>query len=232
MAMQADRSAYSFYKATRPSTLAINRESPPSGPVTLSEVLLQDLRVERAHAQILHVGQGATFSIATLLQPLLYTVLEGAITLRVLDEAPVVLKQGDSAVIFYGDSHRVGDGPMAFSCNPPHASPQLAETVEHRSVGQGPPQAVLLQSLVELTYLRKNAHVSRAAPDVMVLRSQTGPYRDASLKSFPFSAEQLVADLEGPGALALVSAFANIQLCYALKQFTSRLWGESIHDIR
>ena len=38
------------------STLLLSRRTPSPGPVTLSEVLLQDLRVERAHAQILHIG--------------------------------------------------------------------------------------------------------------------------------------------------------------------------------
>jgi len=233
MATQADRSAYSFCKVSERDTLSVHQDGPPKGPVTLSEVLLQDLRVERAHAHCLHLGEDVTLHLSPAPQPILYSVLEGSILLDMPDEAPVTLYPGDNALIFYGDPHQLGQGPKSETGETPDITPQLGETVTHRRVGQGPQQALVLQSVLELTYLRKNAHVSRAAPDLMVLRSPTGPEANsAPLKSFPFFADQLLADLEGPGALALASAFANMQLCYALKQWTSRLWGESIHDIR
>lgn len=228
----ADRSAYSFYKTSDRATLTVHKDGPPSGPVTLSEVLLQDLRVERAHAQIIHVGEDATIHMAVTQQPVLYSLLEGSISLSLPDEETVELSAGDNALIFYGDPHSLGEGAVPVSCVPPTLPVQMAETIEHHDIGSGPVRAVLLQSVLELTYLRKNAHVSRAAPDLVVLRNPAGREGQAVFRSFPYVPAQLAADLEGPGALALTSAFANMQLCYALKQWTSRLWGESIHDIR
>lgn len=232
MATRADRRAQPSAGATGPTGLDIRGAVPGTGPVTLSEVLLQDLRVERAQAQILDIRRNVAVEVGRTLQPMIYTVLDGAIGLSVRDQPPVRVGPGDSALIFYGDRHCLGEGGAALACDPPVATQQLAETVDHRILGQGPGHAVLLQSRLELSYVRKNAHVSRAAPDLLVMRATTGPGDDVPLRAVPFLPDQLMADLQGPGALALVSAFANMQLCYALKQFTSHLWGHSIHDIR
>lgn len=201
------------------------------GPVSLSEVLLQDLRVERAHAQILTIARDAALAVPDMHHPVLYSILEGTIRLDVPGETPIDLMPGDNALLFYGDPHLLGQG-VAADVRPPQVQARIAELIERRRVGQGPDGVVLLQSVLELTYIRKNAHISRAAPDLLILRAPTPDDAAAAFRSFPYSGAQLAQDLEGPGALALVSAFANMQLCYALKQWSSRLWGESIHDIR
>lgn len=202
----------------------------PCGPVSLSEVLLQDLRVERAHAQILHIGQDTTLQMPAVQLPVLYSLLEGSIRLEVPGQPPVDLLPGDNALIFYGDGHKLGRGARVQPGEPPAVQAHLPELIERRHVGHGACAAVVLQTVLELTYIRKNAHISRAAPDLLLLSAPTDG--TAPFRSFPFSGEQLARDLEGPGALALVSAFSNMQLCHALKQWSARLWGESMHDVR
>ncbi|WP_179045378.1 helix-turn-helix domain-containing protein [Sphingobium lactosutens] len=204
----------------------------PSGPASLSEILLQDLRVERAHAQILMIRQDAKWRMPAIQLPVLYTVLEGDIRLEMAYQPSINLIAGDNVLIFYGDAHLLGKGPLTVAGMAPSVHNPMPELVERRRVGQGSDQAVVLQSVLELTYVRKNAHVSRAAPDLLVLHAPTDANREAPFKSFSYSAKQLAHDLEGPGSLALVSAFANMQLCHALKQWSSRLWGESVHDVR
>ncbi|MFT4057025.1 MAG: AraC family transcriptional regulator [Novosphingobium sp.] len=229
------KSAYSIFAQVRKGDPPRDKQRSSPGPVTLSEVLLQDLRVERAHAQMLHVANDVSLHMPDAHQPILYTVLEGTLALGVPGEADVVLQPGDSALIFYGDSHVLGVGPRIRHVVMPVAGLQLDETIRHLRFGDGAMQAVVLQTLTELTYLRKNAHVSRAAPDLLVMRAAQCPGQDrdmTTISALPMVVRQLENDLEGPGALALASAFANFQLCYALKQWTSRLWGDTLHDIR
>nr|WP_087575495.1 AraC family transcriptional regulator [Sphingomonas sp. CDS-1] len=203
-----------------------------AGPVSLSEVLLQDLRVERAHAQILTIGQDVRWRMPAIQLPILYSILEGRIRLDMPGEQPVDLGPGDNALLFYGDAHQLGRGANVETGVAPAVQTLMPELIERRQFGRGAAQAVVLQSLLELTYVRKNAHVSRAAPDLLVLRAPKDEDAEIPFKSFPYSGQQLARDMDGPGSLALVSAFANIQLCYALKQWSARLWGENVHDVR
>ena len=227
--------AYSLAGRSNDS-LSIQKPALAIGPVTLSEVLLQDLRVERAQGQILHIATPAHAQVTEVHQPVLYTVLWGSVSLVVTGQQKSVLHAGDSALIFYGDAHRLGDGPQGEICPLPVGGLQLDERITHRSIGMDEEQAVVLQTAIELTYLRKNAHISRAAPDLILMHAAGVQAPDvgtsAYLSSFPFPAEQLRENLHGPGALALLSSFANFQLCHALKQWTSRLWGDTLHDIR
>ena len=235
MEQRLERSAYSIFTRAGKGNLPPEKRGSVPGPVTLSEVLLQDLRVERAHAHMLHVANDVSLHMPDAHQPVIYTVLEGALALCVPGEPDVVLHPGDSALIFYGDPHVLGVGPRIWQAVMPVAGLQLDETIRHLRFGDGAMQAVVLQTLTELTYLRKNAHVSRAAPDLLVMRAALRPGQDREMTTFsslPMVGRQLANDLEGPGALALASAFANFQLCYALKQWTSRLWGDTLHDIR
>lgn len=232
------RSQPSFYSFPTPVTDSLSVQKPvlATGPVTLSEVLLQDLRVERVHAQILNIASGIQADMAEMHQPMLYTVLVGSIALSVTGQKKIVMNAGESALIFYGDAHRLGEGARTVPCQLPVAGLQLDETVAHRSVGEGDSTAMILQTVIDLTYLRKNAHISRAAPDLILMHA-AGPQAPDSgtaafISSFPFPADQLQENLHGPGAMALVSAFANFQLCHALKQWTGRLWGDTLHDIR
>ncbi|WP_313806002.1 AraC family transcriptional regulator [Sphingobium sp.] len=227
-----DEGIYSDRQISDQLAIATRTAAHPCGPVSLSEVLLQDLRVERAHAQILHIGHDTAVQMPAVQLPVLYSILEGAIRLDMSGEAPVDLLPGENALLFYGDRHRLGRGRKAENGVPPHVQTHMPELIEHRHIGQGPARAVVLQSVLELTYVRKNAHVNRAAPDLLVLRVPTSDDAGPSFKSFPYSGAQLAEDLDGPGSLALVSGFANLQLCYALKQWSSRLWGEGIHDVR
>lgn len=209
-------------------------KAPLLGVVTLSEVLLQDLRVERAHTQILHMAADTSLQFPDTYQPVIYTALEGSTQLVVGDQQ-VTLAAGDSALIFYGDGHQLGDGPNMKTSMLAPRSPQNDQGIRHVGWGEGERSNVVLQTLTELTYLRRHALTNRAAPNLLVMPASgilSGEDAVTRLLPPPVDVRRMIGELEGPGSLALANALANLQLCHALKQYTSRLWGNTLHDVR
>ena len=200
-------------------------------PSVLSDLLLQDLRVERVSAHILHASDEVALQANTVNQPILYSVLSGSLTLAMPDEPTAVLGPGENALLFFGDSHRLGNGnrQVALSTLPPGAS---REHVEHLYFGAGNELFVVLRCVMELAYVGKSAHATRASPKLLLQRVPSSEGEAPPVTSFSFSPRQLLASLSGPGAIALATAFANTQLCYALKQWTEFLWGEAIPNLR
>lgn len=181
---------------------------------------------------MLHIGSEHTLAIAATRRPSLYAVLEGTLTLCVTNSREVTLHAGEIGIVFYGDAHRIGSGPSVSRLITPPTARRMADTFEHCRFDGGEEQAIVMQCILDLAYFGAGAMSSRAAPDLMLMLDPERRTIESALPLFPFQPEALMRGLDLPGGEAIAFAFANMQLCYALKQYSNIVWGTNFREAR
>ena len=192
-------------------------------PVALSDLLLQEQRVERVDADILHLTDDVTLLVSSANRPVHYNVLEGEMTLRIEGEEPVRLSAGDGVMILFGDTHRIGDGPMQRRTT--NEAARSRDRIDHVHFGHGRESCTVLQCILEFAYMGRAAYANRAVPKCVVHRADAAAADEHGIRPFTFDPAQLLADVARPGGLALATAFANLQLCHTLIQWSTFLWS-------
>lgn len=195
-----------------------------------SEILLQDLRVNRVSAQILRIGDGVTLAVGKAGRPTLYSVIKGSLAIGLSAEDSVELRPGENALLFYGDSHKLGIDAHEVRLDLPRAG--AAVGVEQISVGADGERCVALQCVMELSYLGKTAYANRALPALILQRRRRHTREIWDMSSFRYLPQQLLDGVEGPGGLAIATAFANLQLNHAFAQGALSLWRNGDPDVR
>ncbi len=204
---------------------------PPPARGSLSELLMQDLRVENGVARIIEVPVDQKIHVAASLRPTLYAVLQGELAFET-GRRSVRLKQGDVGIVFYGDAHSFGTGGRHRDLPPAVIPLRAHERAETVAAGGEAVQAVILQCVVQLTYLGKTARSNRAAPRLLALQTGGGADPEITFPVFPYDAAVLRKELASIGGSALAFSFANMQLCQALRYLTIRTWGSDYRDAR
>ncbi|WP_158511136.1 helix-turn-helix transcriptional regulator [Sphingobium sp. MI1205] len=217
---------------------ALPSTSPPvPGPAdgSFSELIMQDLRAENGYGRIVQFTPDDVISISASAKPVIYAVLEGEVVIQ-SGRRLARLEAGDVGLIFYGDEHRLGNGKASARLATPPIPLRPPESLETVRFGEGPAQAVVMQCFLELSYVGRTAYSNRAMPKLVALRSGTskiGDDGDIELRAFPFDPELLHAELRGIGGYALAYSFANMELCQALRCYTTKIWGgREYRDVR
>lgn len=199
---------------------------------SLAELLLQDLRVENGCLRLLHLGSDRSVAIAPTRRPSLYAALAGSVTITLASGESVRLEPGEIAIVFYGDGHRVGDGPNPERLVTGQTQRRTPDRFEHCHVDGNAPQAVVLQAICDLGYFSTGALSHRAAPDLFVMLRSMRDGDGYAVRIFPFDAAMLLSELDGPGGQAIGFAFANLHLCHAVRQYATSTWAGSFRNIR
>lgn len=156
-----------------------------TGHTSLSELLMQDLRIENGVASVLEIGEDQVVHVVCTRKPTIYAVLEGGLAIQAGRHA-VKLKAGEVGIIFYGDAHALGSGHQSHELAAPVIKMRSADTVGFIKLGDVPRQALVLQCSVQLTYLGKTAHSNRAAPAIMALLQPSDGSLETGLPVFPY----------------------------------------------
>lgn len=198
---------------------------------SLSDVLRTELRVENAFSCLIAMGDDGSIAFAPRAQPCIYAVLEGTVPIAVAGHPTQQLNEGDCALIFYGDSHRLGTArSVNFAAQDAIERIRPRDTVHAIEVGGGG-NASVLRTALELSFLPRAAFAHRAAPALAILRAPDTAL-SGELVCFGFAPRQLSDALQLAGGDAVASAFATLQFGFALRALTLDLWDDAAHDIR
>jgi AraC-like DNA-binding protein len=211
----------------------VPRQLTAPGAPSLSDVLLNDLRVDLAYSVLLDLGAGRAIEIGDKRSPVIHVVLEGTIRMtRPRDSAALRLNAGDSLLAFYGDAHRLGEGPAAPAPDP-FANPAepMGEAPPLIRAGLGKRAALLFSSAITLDYISPTAFAYRAAPDFWTLRA-AGSADDPAERSIAFDAEQVVRACAGQGGTAFATAFASLHYVHMMRLMSLRSLKDRPLDVR
>lgn len=205
---------------------------PDDAQTVLSELLNQDLRVERVEARILYIHQDVLIDVAAARRPVLYAVLQGKPDIRLAGGMPNPFNPGENALIHYGDHHMIGAGRTRIRLEYSGSSAQSLDQVRHVHLGEGPVEAIVLQCGMSLAYFPEAAWANRALPQVTTMRAEHAAHSVGEVDRFDYCPEQLLSVLRGPGSMAMACSFANMQFHHALLRHSASLWGEMNGDKR
>ena len=209
------------------------RQLTAPGAPSLSNVLLNDLRVDSAASVLLDMGAGSAIEIGERRSPVIHVVLEGTIHLnRSGDSAALRLNAGDSLLAFYGDAHRLGDGP-ADPASDPFIRPgeSAGEAPPLIRAGHGKRAALLFSSAITLDYISPTAFAYRAAPDFWTLRA-AGSADDPAERSITFDMNQVTRACTGQGGTAFAAAFAGLHYVHMMRLMSLRSLKDRPLDVR
>ena len=200
---------------------------------SLSDVLLNDLRVDTAFSVLLDIGTDAAVEIGDKRSPVLHVIIEGSIALsRPQTPAGLQLAAGDSVLAFYGDAHRLGVAagvPAADVLVRP--ADACSETTTLIRLGKGPRSALVFSSAIRVDYLSPSAFAYRAAPDFWTLRAR-GAADQPLQRSLAFDAEQILSACGDKGGAAFATAFAGLQFVHMMRLMSLRLLEDRPLDVR
>jgi AraC-like DNA-binding protein len=200
---------------------------------SLSDVLLNDLRVDAAFSVFLDIGAESAIEVGSKRCPVLHVVLDG--TIQVIppgDSTTLRLSGGDSLLVFYGDAHRLGaehavPAPDPF-VRPPDARPEAPSLIR---TGGGPRTALLFSSSLSLDYISPTAFAYRAAPGFWTLR-KAGSVDDPVERSIALDADEVVRACSGQGGMAFATAFASLHYVHMMRLMSLRLLKDRPLDVR
>ena len=197
----------------------------------LSDVLLRDLRMVEARICLVELGGGAAASFAAAGHPVLHVVLEGTVWLEANDqqEPPVRLEAGETALVFYGDRHRASISRVPATETEVGFQPQTQEEPRTVSIGQAPPEAVMMSCELELAYVAPAAQAVRAAPTIWTMLKSARPQHGLTLAG---DFGQWRAEMRGPGAFAFASMLASLQFAHSMRDMYCRFWKDQPMEIR
>lgn len=199
---------------------------------SLAELLMQDLRVENGCIRVLHMGADQAIAVAPTRRPSLYAVLRGSTTIRLADGSHTRVEAGEIAIVFYGDGHRIGEGRLPERLPTPPTAQRTPDRLQHCRFDGDKPGTVVLQAICDLGYFGKSALSHRAAPDLFAMLKD-GRHEEAyTMQVFPYCEQALLDNIDGPGGQAMVFAFANLQVCHAIRHYATSTWGGSFRNIR
>jgi AraC-like DNA-binding protein len=211
----------------------VRGQSATSIAPSLSDVLLNDLRVNTAFSVLLDIAMDGAVDIGDKRSPVVHAVLEGSIALsRPGANATLQLGAGDSVLAFYGDAHRLGTTNGAAAADvlaqPPDTWSEAPALIH---LGQGSRAALLFSSAIRLDYVSPTAFAYRAAPDFWTLR-KAGAADDSEERSLLFDAEQVTIACGGRGGTAFATAFASLQYMHMMRLMSLRLLRDRPLDVR
>ncbi len=198
-------------------------------PGRLSEVLLRDLRVVDSHIAVIEVGAEWAAKFAATRRCMLHLVLEGAAWLLADDAPPRRLAAGDTALLFYGDAHRIGASRAAAQTSAIQLDGPAAEAPGLIRAGEPPAQALLMSCALELAYVSPSAFAIRAAPKIWPMRQTATADQGRALAG---DVSQWREALDGPGATAFASSLASLLLVHSLRDMVRHTWHEQAMEVR
>jgi len=205
----------------------------PAALPSLSDVLLNDLRVDTTNSLFLDVGARSAIEFDNRRSPIIHIVLEGEIqVIPKGDIPPLHLSVGDSLLAFYGDAHRLGVGsavPVPDPFTPPAGSSLEAPPLIH--TGNKPRVALLFSSALSLHYLSPSAFAYRAAPNFWVLRAAESADKPFA-RSIVIDAEHVRRACSGQGGTAFATAFASLHYVHMMRQMSLHLLNDRPLDVR
>lgn len=210
-------------------TRALPPASQPSSH--FSDVLLRDLRVVEARICLVELGSGASASFAAAGHPVLHVVLEGTVWLEATEQQdpPVRLEAGETALVFYGDRHRIGISETYAVESEVRFQTQAGEEPCTVSIGQAPAKAIMMSCELELAYTAPAAQTVRAAPTIWTMLKSQRPEHGLALGG---DLAQWRAELHGPGAFAFASMLASLQFAHSMRDMYRRFWSDQPMEIR
>ena len=211
----------------------MRRQLTTTAEPSLSDVLLNELRVDTAISVFLEIAGGSAIDIGARRSPIVHVVLEGEIqVIPAGDFPPLTLSAGDSLLAFYGDAHRLGAQRVEPFPDPfaaPAGSSTEAPGVVH--TGAKPRVALLFSSAISLHYLSPSAFAYRAAPDFWIGRA--AGLDDCPLeRSIVMDTAQIMRSCSGQGGSAFATAFASLHYVHLMRQMSLRLLKDRPLDVR
>lgn len=212
---------------------ACNAESPARSvkESSLSELFMQDLRVEGGSMRFLHLGD-ATAKVPASRKPTMYLACSGETAITTDKGFSTLIKPGEIAIVFYGDAHLVGIGPRMVRLSTPASERPARDDFETVRLDDKGPEACVLQCVLDLGYFGSSALSNRAAPDLFALIKEEREERAYTMKPFPFDHGTILEEFKGPGGKAFAFAFVNLHLCHVLKQYSMALRQNEYRDMR
>jgi AraC-like DNA-binding protein len=148
-------------------------------------------------------------------------VLQGNAIIELADLESVPLSAGDSALLLYGDRHRIGTGSAAEMETEITLHQPAEEEPAALQLGITPPRATVMSCGLDVAYLSPTAFAVRAAPPVWrmghALTGDLTQWRNA---------------LHGPGATAFANILANLQLVHSMREMYMQLWRDRPMQVR
>ena len=198
----------------------------------LSEVLLCDLRVADARCVLIELGEGGCVQYPQSSRTILHLVLDGCVFLQTGESRePQRMRAGESALLFYGDSHRIwhaaGGPPTVVEISDQHTTPEAPPTIR---VGVAPIRAIVLSGALELAYISPSAFASRAAPACRVMHAQNSS--GATIGALAIEVGQIRSACQGAGATAFATALASLLLVHMLRDIYQDIWHDQEIEVR
>lgn len=213
--------------------MRVSGQPTPQAAPSLSDVLLNDLRVDSAVSVFLDIGAGSAIEIGEKRCPVVHVVLDGTVQVfRQGDSAALLLGTGDSLLVFYGDAHRLG-APHAAPAPDPFTRPPDAQTEAPPQIrtGGGARAALLFSSAISLDYVSPSAFAYRAAPDFWTLR-RSGSVDDPIERGIAIDVNDVLRACSGQGGMAFATAFANLHYIHLMRLMSLRLLKGRSLDVR
>jgi AraC-like DNA-binding protein/mannose-6-phosphate isomerase-like protein (cupin superfamily) len=210
--------------AARPDEEEGGRMHPGSAADSLSEALLNSLRVEGAVPALTSLSAGQGLRVDPDRRPTLHLVLAGRVTLTLPGGSPTDLSAGECALVFYGDRHVLGDPDRAIPFVLPSWQAQALPVDAGAACADG---AVVLTLALTLSDLPASAFANRAAPGVWVVRPET-----SSMPLKLADAGQSLAALSGPGGVAVATMLGAFLFTVAMRAMSLAVWDGEMRDVR
>jgi AraC-like DNA-binding protein len=159
-------------------------------------------------------------------------VLSGGVFLRTCgSDEPQRMRAGESALHFYGDSHRIWDAagglPTVVDISNQHTALEVPPTIR---VGDAPIRAVVLSSALELVYISPSAFASRAAPVCRVMNAKNS--MGEPMGALAIDVRQVRRACQGAGATAFASTLAGLLLIHMLRDIYQEFWHDRDIEVR
>jgi AraC-like DNA-binding protein len=186
--------------------------------ISLTDVLLRHVCAERSDAYLVKLAAGSAVLIPKSFDVVAHYVIEGRITIETGNsmELPATLRDGEFALLFYGNEHRISLAG-AGSADRTHIIREWPADDEPSILkfGKGKPGARFISAALRIIHHPSPAHRHNPMPDIVHLKRDAKELFGNRIVSLEYGGDE--AAFHGSGAGAFINAIMNLHLTHAFR---------------